>query len=266
MTIEWGLAFIVLGSLVGFIAGLLGVGGGGILVPVLTSVLIYQGIPEHQVMHVALGTSMACIIVTSFSSAYAHHIHKAVNWPIAWFMVTGCIIGTFAATFLAARTNATYLALFFAAFMFYTAQKMLFKGSQTSVIKADTNAVMATWSVFIGGISALVSIGGGSLLVPYLNRQGIKMSEAVGTSAAIGFPIALAGSMGFLFNGLGQTTEVTNTIGYVYLPAVALISIASVIAAPFGAKVSHRLPVILLKKLFALLLVALGIKMVWIII
>lgn len=264
MTFEWVLAFLVLGSIVGFIAGLLGVGGGGILVPVLTSVLVYQGIPEQQVMHVALGTSMACIIVTSFSSAHAHHKHKAVNWHIAWLMGTGCIVGTFAATFLAARTNATYLALFFAVFMFYTAHKMLFKGSQISVTKKDTKVAAAIWSIFIGGISALVSIGGGSLLVPYLNRQGIKMPEAVGTSAAIGLPIALAGSTGYLLNGLGQTTGVANTLGYVYLPAVAIISIASLISAPIGAKVSHKLPVMLLKKLFALLLIALGIKMAWV--
>jgi uncharacterized membrane protein YfcA len=262
---EWALVFILLGSVVGFIAGLLGVGGGGILVPTLTSILIYQGIPEHDIIHVALGTSMACIIVTSFSSSYAHQKLKAINWPIVWLMGTGCIVGTFAATFLATLTNAIYLALFFALFMFYTAHKMIFGSSQKSVTKKDTKSKSAAWSICIGGISALVSIGGGSLLVPYLNRQGIRMPEAIGTSAAIGFPIALAGSIGYLVNGLGQTREVSGTLGYIYLPAVVLISLTSVISAPIGAKVSHRLPVGRLRKLFALLLIALGIKMVWVV-
>ncbi|BDX08326.1 sulfite exporter TauE/SafE family protein [Planctobacterium marinum] len=266
MSIEWVLAFLLLGSVVGFIAGLLGVGGGGILVPVLASVLAYHGIPEHMVMHVALGTSMACIVATSFSSAYAHHKHQAVNWPIAGLMATGCIIGTFAATFLAAQSNAVYLTLFFALFMFYTALKMLFKGRPKEVIKTGTKTKAVVWSFVVGAISALVSIGGGSLLVPYLNRQGIKMSEAVGTSAAIGLAIALAGTLGYLFNGLGQTSAVANTFGFVYLPAMVLISMASIISAPFGAKVSHKLPVTLLKKLFALLLLALGIKMLWVVI
>ncbi|WOI38993.1 sulfite exporter TauE/SafE family protein [Alteromonas sp. CI.11.F.A3] len=247
----------------GFIAGLLGVGGGGILVPILTSMLVYQGIPEHQVLHVALGTSMACIIVTSFSSARAHHKLKAVNWPIVWVMGAGCIIGTFAATFFAAQTSAIYLALFFAVFMFYTAHKILFKGSQISVTKKDTKTTAGILSICIGGISALVSIGGGSLLVPYLNRQGMKLSEAVGTSAAIGLPIAVAGSAGYLLNGAGQTTGVANTYGYIYLPAVGVISLASVVTAPIGAKISHKLPVKILKKLFALLLVVLGVKMAW---
>ena len=265
MTFEWVLAFLVLGGAVGFIAGLLGVGGGGILVPVLTSVLVYQGIPGNQVVHVALGTSMACIIVTSFSSARAHHKHKAVNWPIVWVMGIGCIVGTFAATFLAARIHATYLGLFFATFMFYTAYKMLNNDVSKIETKKYAKAMAAIWSIFIGAISALVAIGGGSLIVPYLNRRGIRMSEAVGTSAAIGLAIAVAGSTGYFLNGLGQATDVANTFGYVYLPAVAIISIASLLSAPIGAKVSHRLPVMQLKKLFALLLIVLGLKMAWVV-
>ena len=265
MTLEWVLFFIVLGSGVGFVAGLLGVGGGGILVPIFTSVLVYQGVPAHQVMHVALGTSMACIIVTSFASAYAHQKHNAVNWSIARIMGVGCIVGTFAATFLASQTNATYLVMFFALYLFYTAFKMLRNENEKTRIKKDNQTKTAIYSIFIGCVSALASIGGGSLLVPYLNRQGIRMSEAVGTSAAIGSPIALAGTTGYLINGFGQTEHVAFTLGYVYLPAVALISIASLISAPIGAKVSHKLPVILLKKIFATLLVMLGIKMAWLV-
>ena len=263
MSIEWVVIFLLLGSVVGFIAGLLGVGGGGILVPTLASLLVHLDIPQQHIVHVSLGTSMACIIVTSLSSALAHHKHQAVNWSIVYLMGAGGVIGTFAATFVAARTNAAYLALFFAAFMLYTAYKIVIKANQPQLAPKPSQASMSGWSIGIGAVCALVSIGGGSLLVPYLNRRGISMSQAVGTSAAIGLPIAVAGSVGYLLNGIGQTTGIANTIGYVYLPAVALISIASMTSAPLGAKVSHRLPVKRLKKLFALLLVVLGVKMLW---
>jgi len=261
LTIEWVLSFLLLGSLVGFLAGLLGIGGGGIMVPVLTLIFLHQGVEVNSVLHLALGTSMASIIFTSISSLRAHHAHSAINWSLVKLMSMGVVVGTFMGTFLATNASSFYLAIFFTIFMAYVALKLLLKKQNEITYKPINDKNLLISGGGIGLISALVSIGGGSLTVPYLVSKGIDIKKAIGTSAAIGLPISVTGTLGYLINGWNNNLSYDYTFGFIYLPAVFLISITSFFTAPYGAKLAQHLPVNILKKVFALLLISLSLKM-----
>lgn len=259
LELEIIISFLLLGSVVGFSAGLLGVGGGGIMVPILTVIFLYQGVPVEKVVHLALGTSMTSIIFTSLSSLRAHHAKAGVIWSIVKQMVAGILIGTFLATFLASILSSLYLAIFFTVFMAYVSLQMF-------IDKKSTKNMSGAGELFlvgsgIGAISALVSIGGGSLTVPYLVSRQVDIKKAIGTSAAIGLPISMAGTLGYVVNGWSHTSSDSLTFGFIYLPGVILISLISFICAPVGAKMAHRLPVPILKKIFSVLLILLSIKM-----
>lgn len=263
MSIELVVAFIALGCVVGIMAGLLGIGGGGILVPTLTAIFIYQGVPIESVVHLALGTSMACIILTSLSSMRAHHANGTVLWPLAKTMSLGMIVGTLSATFLIPYLSSKSLAIFFSAFMAYVAIQMFrtSKPHEGSVEIGKTELRLVTLG--IGAISALVSIGGGSLTVPYLTWRNINIRNAIATSAALGFVISVAGTLGYLINGFRTVGFTADTWGYVYLPTVLLVAIPSFFTAPVGAKLTQKLPVKTLKKIFGALLMLLSLKMLF---
>lgn len=263
LDIVWIFSFLLLGVFVGFMAGLLGVGGGGIMVPVLTTLFSYQGVPAENVVHLALGTSMASIIVTSISSLRAHNTADAVLWQIVKVMSPGIVLGTFLATFIAAYASSFYLAIFFSLFMAVISLQMFFNKKPNASRELAGNGGLLLGGSGIGAVSALVSTGGGSLTVPYLVWQNVDIKKAIGTSAAIGLPISIAGTAGYIINGWSATSASNHTLGFVYLPAVLLISITSFIAAPFGAKLAHKLPVATLKKVFALLLIMLSLKMLF---
>lgn len=253
--------YLALGAFVGFMAGLLGIGGGGILVPVLTAVFLAQGFSVVQVVHLALGTSMACIMVTSFSSLRAHHAKGGVVWQLVWLMAPAVMLGTFAATFLAAQLSGKALAWFFSAFMAYVASQM-FRANPMHAGTAEASKLeLGFVGALIGAVSALVSIGGGSLTVPYLNWRRLDMRKAIGTSAALGFPIALTGTAGYVMNGLNSGTDLPHTLGFVYWPAVLLVMVPSYFTAKIGAGYAHALPVKSLKRIFGVLLLLLSIKM-----
>ena len=261
LSVEWIISFLALGCFVGFMAGLLGIGGGGIMVPILTTIFLAQGVGTDSVVHLALGTSMASIIVTSFASLRAHNQKNAVLWNVVKSMAVGIILGTFIATFIAAKINSTIIAIFFAVFMGYLAYKM-FKDTKPKPSRelAGSTGLFAAGSG-IGAISALVSIGGGSLTVPFLIWQNVDARKAIGTSAAIGLPISIAGTLGYMINGWSQTVSSDYTFGFVYIPAVILISATSFFCAPLGVKFAHKMPVPTLKKIIAVLMVLLSIKM-----
>ena len=261
LTIELLIIFFALGAVVGFMAGLLGIGGGGIMVPVLTTVFLWQGVAADKVVHLALGTSMASIIITSLSSMRAHHAKHAVLLQVVKNMSPGVVVGAFAGTFLAAYLSTIVLAVFFALFMAYVALQMYIdKQPQPSRTLPSILGLSAT-SAGIGVVSALVAIGGGSLTVPFLVWSNISIKIAIGTSAAVGFPIAVAGAVGYFINGWSVAAAQEYTLGFVYIPAVIAISVLSYFTAPLGAGVAHRLPVARLKKIFALVLVALSMNM-----
>ncbi len=257
----WWLAYPALGAVVGFFAGLLGVGGGGIMVPMLTTLFLAQGFPLAQVVHMALGTSMAAIVMTSVSSLRAHHGHGAVRWDVVRRITPGILLGTFGGTFIASRIDTAGLALFFAAFMAYVSIQMLLNVKPKPTRELPGAAGMSVAGLFIGGVSALVAIGGGSLSVPFMTWCNVKVQNAIGTSAAIGLPIALAGTVGYLVNGWNAPGTPPLTLGYIYLPALVFVSLVSTVTAPYGARLAHRLPVATLKKIFAGVLMLLCAKM-----
>jgi uncharacterized membrane protein YfcA len=260
MELWW--AFLLLGAAVGFFAGLLGVGGGGIMVPVLTSLFLSLGFAES--VHMALATSLAAIIVTSFASARSHHAHHAVLWPVVWRMSPGIIVGTLGAAFIAGMIPMKALAWFFSLFMAYVAVQMLWNIKPKPSRGLPTTLPLIAAGFGIGGISAFVAIGGGSLTVPFLTWCNVKVQQAIGTSAALGLPIAMSGTLGYAISGVIAAPAQSMppwSLGFVYVPAVLLISIVSFFTAPLGVKLAHRLPVPLLKKLFALLLLSLSAKM-----
>lgn len=255
------LTYLALGIAVGFFAGLLGVGGGGIMVPVLTSLFLVQGFPRDQVVHLALGTSMAAIVITSIASLRAHHAHGAVRWPIVTRITPGILVGTFLGTFIASRVETAFLSIFFTAFMAYVAVQMLANVKPKPTREIPGAVGLSFVGLAIGGVSALVAIGGGSLSVPFMTWCNVKVQHAIGTSAAIGLPIAIAGTIGYLVNGLGREDMPLYSLGFVFVPALVAIGITSALTAPLGAKLVHRLPVATLRRVFAVVLVLLSAKM-----
>ena len=258
---EWFIGYLVLGAVAGFFAGLLGVGGGAIMVPVLALMFAAQGFPEQHLMHLALGTSMATIVFTSISSLRAHHKHGAVIWPTVLDIAPGIVVGTLLGAQVAGLIPTRPLAIFFAAFIAYVAVQMILNVKPKPSRQLPGKAGMFGVGAFIGGISALVAIGGGSLSVPFMTWCNVKVHNAIGTSAAIGFPIALAGTIGYMIAGHDATNLPEGAYGFIYLPALAATVIVSMLVAPIGAKVAHSLPVPTVKKVFAGLLLVLLAKM-----
>jgi len=259
--IYWIITFLALGSIVGLMAGLLGIGGGGIMVPILTTIFLFNGVSTEIVVHLALGTSMASIIVTSISSLRAHHLKGAVIWNIVRKMSPGIILGAFLATFIVRQASSFYLAIFFSLFMSFIAIQMFINKTPKPNRKISKTPGLLIAGSGIGAISAMVSIGGGSLTVPYLVWHNIDIKKAIGTSAAIGLPISIAATAGYLINGWGMHSTEAFTFGYIYLPAVICISSASYLTAPYGVKLAHKLHVSVLKKVFSVLLILLSLKM-----
>ncbi|ABB31337.1 protein of unknown function DUF81 [Geobacter metallireducens RCH3] len=255
------LAYLALGAFAGVLAGLLGVGGGIVIVPALTFLFTAQGLPAPYIAHLALGTSLATIIFTSVSSLRAHHGRGAVEWRVVRRISAGIVAGTLAGSWVAAQLSTRSLKVFFVVFLYYVAIQMLLNiRPKPSRQLPGTGGMLGVGGV-IGAVSSLVGIGGGSLSVPFMVWCNISMHNAIGTSAAIGFPIALAGAAGYMANGLVVTSLPPWSVGFVYLPALAGIALASVITAPFGARLAHNLPVSGLKKIFALLLIVMGTKL-----
>ena len=263
--------FLIIGALAGFAAGLFGVGGGTIIVPLLFIVFTQMDYPADIVMHLALGTSLATIIITSISSLMAHNKKGAVMWPVFKNLTPGLVLGCFLGAGIAGQISGLYLQLIVGVFLLWVAYKMFFGGkkqvgSNAGSVNQTNNANTALPSkpkqLAAGGVigiaSAIFGIGGGSLTVPYLTRYGVVMQKAVGTSAACGLPIAIAGALGFMIFGMQQQINVDNTIGFVHIYAFLGISIMSFFTAKLGAKVAHILSPQLLKKCFAILLTVIG--------
>ncbi len=255
--------YALTGALIGVLSGLLGIGGGLIIVPVLLLLLGAHHFPAAHLMHVALGTSLATIIFTSLVSARAHHLHENVNWTVVRHISPGIVLGTLCGAWLAARMPTSGLKLLFVVFVFYVGTQLLLDFCPPPTRTLPGRKALFAAGGLIGTLSSLVGIGGGSMTVPFLVCCNRHMREAVGTSAAVGFPIAVAGTLGYMLTGMHSSGMPPYSLGFVYLPAVLGITTASMLTAPLGARLAQILPVHLLKKLFALLLYAMGVKMLW---
>ena len=260
---EWWIIYLLMGLFVGFFAGLLGIGGGLILVTLMVYLFTLQGFPVDRLLHLALGTSITSIVFTSISSLRAHHEHGAVRWDILRTAVPGLVVGTLLGTIVADQLKSKYLAIFFVVFVYYSAVRMFADVEPKPTRQLPGKAGMSVVAVIVGMVSSLVGIGGGVMTIPLMRLCNVPMRQAIGTSAALGLPIAIAGSIGFIATGLGKDHLPALSLGYVYLPALVGIVIGTFVTVPWGAKKAHSMPVTTLTKIFAVILFILATRMLW---
>jgi uncharacterized membrane protein YfcA len=258
--VSWTLLpiYFAIGGGVGFLAGLLGIGGSMTMIPLLAMIFTHEGFAPEHVLHIAVATSMATIIFTSISSVRAHAQHDAVLWPVAIKLAPGILVGSLVGPQIVGLMSTAVLACVFATFATYTAIRLLWdkKPKPTRVLPGTTGLVAV--GAGIGLLSSMVGAGGAFISVPFMTACNIKIQKAIGTSSALGLPIAVAGTIGFLVAGLRQTGLPSYSLGYIYFPALLVISSASVISAPIGARLAHRWPIAHLRRAFACLLLVIA--------
>lgn len=254
------LTYLITGAVVGVAAGLLGIGGGLLIVPVLSSVFIVFLQTEH-VVHLAIGTSLATILITSFASVKAHQQHGAVRWDAVKLLTGGVLLGAFIGGWSSQFIASNILAKLFGILELIIAINLLLALKPNPHRQLPGLVGNSAAGSLIGWLSSLVGIGGGTLTTPYLQWNNIRMHQAIATSAAVSLPVAAAGTLGYLMGGLDATGLPHYATGYIYWPAFFGIVVASYFTAPIGAKWAHQLPVKTLKRFFALFLIVLAIKM-----
>jgi len=259
----WWLTYPLVGIFSGFIAGLFGVGGGLTIVPLMYMLFVAQQFPHEHVMHLALGTSMATIVLTSISSMRAHHAHGAVRWDIVRSLAPGLVLGTFLGSQVAGFVPTRPMTAIFVVIVYYASLQMMldFKPKPHRQLPG-TLGLFGTGGA-IGIVSSLVAAGGGFLSIPFMMYCNVAVHVAVGTSSALGFPIALAGALGYIVAGWNDSGLPQYSVGYVYLPAFVGIVLMTMLTAPYGARLAHRLPVKKLKRAFGGFLALLATKMLF---
>jgi len=256
--------FLICGVAAGLWAGLLGLGGGLVVVPLLNYIFhFYADLPEDLSLRLAVGTSLASILFTSASSARAHASRGAVLWSLVRPLAPALALGTALGSVVAAALPVSGLKIFFACFLVAVALQMLGDYYPASRGSKPGRAVLTGAGLLIGGVSSLVGLGGGSLVVPFLRWLGVELRLAMGTSAALGWAIAVAGSLGHAINGWGATGLPPHCLGYVSVPATLGVAATSVFFAPLGARLSHAMPVNALRKVFAAFLALLAARLLW---
>lgn len=256
-------ALLLLGSFSGFAAGLLGIGGGMLMVPFMTMLLTAEQFPEHLVLNIAIATSLATIMFTSISSIHAHQKRGAVIWRIVKLLAPGILIGSWIGPWIGNQLHPSGLAIFFAVFVALAATQMLIDKKPAAARELPGVPGMFAVGGIIGVLSGLVGAGGGFISVPFMARCNVKIHSAIGTSAALGFPIALSGTLSNIYFGTSTPGLPAGSLGFVYLPALLIISLVSITTAPLGARLAHKLPVKTMKKVFAALLYLLACYMLW---
>lgn len=259
----WLAAYAACGAVIGFLAGLLGIGGGMTLVPLLAALFTAQQLaPEHS-LHLALGTAMASVMFTSSASVREHHRLGSVDWGWVRSLAPSMALGALGSTFASGWLPQRVLALAFALIVFAAATQ-IWIGVKPGV---ERRAPGVGWrwvaGLAIGVISGLVSAGGTFLSMPFMLRAGVPVRTAIGTAAAIGVPVAVVGSVGYVAGGWSVSGLPAGALGFVLLPAMAAVVAASVFTAPMGARAAHRLPVGVLRKVFAVSLYAIAARMAW---
>ncbi len=254
--------YLLLGAAAGIMAGLLGVGGGLIIVPVLIWIFISRGFDHAIVAHLAVGTSLATIVVTSVASIYAHHCRDAVRWELVMQLLPGILLGAWLGAVIADSLPTLWLKRIFALFVIAVGIRMLVSVNIEGYRELPARWGLAAVGAVVGTLSAIVGVGGGSMTVPFLNGCRVAMQQAVATSSACGLPIAVAGGMAFAVVGWDAPALPAGSSGYIYWPAVFGVVVTSVLFAPFGVYLSHNLPSSSLKRIFALLLFLIGGRMV----
>jgi uncharacterized membrane protein YfcA len=253
--------YLAVGAVAGILAGLLGVGGGLIIVPALMLLFVHQGFETSLLMHLSVATSLATILLTSMLSTYAHHRHGAVQWRDVWMLTPGILVGAVIGAGVADRLPTNALKNIFAIFEIIVAIQMSLSVRPAARQKPAHKATLTAAGLVTGGVSTILGIGGGTITVPFLLWCKRSIRQAVATSAACGFPIALSGVISYIILGMDEQSLPDHSLGYVYWPAFLAISVTSMLFAPLGAKWAHSLPTHFLKRLFALLLLFIGVRM-----
>jgi uncharacterized membrane protein YfcA len=255
------LLYLALGLAGGFLAGLLGIGGGFVVVPGLLAVFVAHHLPESMAMPLAVGTSLATILFTSVSSVRAHHARAAVDWRVLRRMAPGVAVGAGLGATLAGHVPSEGLKTVFAIYAAVVATQMLLGRNAGGKRALPGSFGLSSAGGVIGGLSAMVGVGGATLSVPYLLWCRVPMRTAIGTASAMGFPIAMAGAAVYVLSGLKMNELPPLSVGFVYLPALAGVVVSSIVTAPLGAQVSHQLPVIALRRAFAVVLYVVAARM-----
>jgi uncharacterized membrane protein YfcA len=254
------MALLIAGALAGTAAGLLGIGGGVIIVPVLSLVFESEGVAPDVIIKVAIGTSLATIAITAISSVWAHHKKGAVRWILVKTMTPGVVVGSLAGAWLADMIPGHWLTIGFITFLMLVSFQMA-AGPLSANRDLPAPRILRGVSTLVGCVSALMGIGGGALHVPYLSWCGVPVKQSIATAAAIGFPLAVASTAGFIITGIDEPDLPIHSLGYINLPAFAGVVAASILFAPFGARLAHQLPDKIIKRIFALFLFMLALRM-----
>lgn len=257
------LCYFAIGCVAGVLSGLFGVGGGIVIVPLLAMAFPAQGFAEALVMLMAVATSLATIVATSISAVLAHQRRGAVQWLWVWRLVPGILLGAAIGAIVAEGLPGRVLKLVFALFLLFVAMRLVYIKSRDANTARVSRAVNAAAGFGIGLLSAIIGIGGGTLTVPYLVKRHVTMQQAVATSSACGLPIALAGTLTYMYLGWNRPDLPPLSLGYIYLPAFAGIAACSALFAPLGAKLAHHLPAAKLKRWFAVLLVLVSARLLY---
>lgn len=255
-------AYLLLGLAAGLFAGLLGIGGGIVIVPALWYLFARQEFASQAVMQLAVATSLASIVFTAMASTHAHHRRGAVLWPAAATLAPGIILGALLGALAVGKLTSDMLRVAFGIFEILVALQIGLGINPAPHRELPGAAGMFAVGAVIGVLSALLGIGGGTMTVPFLLWCNIGMRQAVATSAACGLPIAVAGTAGMMVAGWGEPGLPAGSLGYVYWPAALAIVAASMVSAPWGARLAHALPVITLRRIFAVLLALIGLRMI----
>lgn len=254
----------VLGLGTGFLAGLLGIGGGMLMVPFITLIISSRGVSPDLAVKMAIATSMATIIFTSIASVRAHHKRGAVRWDIVRRLAPGIVLGSIVGSLgVFSLLKGSYLAIFFGLFVGFSATQMFIDKKPKPSRQMPGTAGQLAAGGFIGFLSGLVGAGGGFISVPFMTWCNVAIHSAVATSAALGFPIAVANVLGYVLSGMSVQGLPEGSFGYIWLPALAIIASASFFMAPVGARAAHKLPVSKLKRVFASILYVLAAYMLW---
>ena len=249
------LMLMLCGGIAGYLAGLLGIGGGMILVPFMIMVFNHQGFSQTVIVHMAIATGMATILFTTSSAIWAHHKHNSIDWKLVASLSPGMVFGGLVGgseLFEALKTS--WLSFFFALFIVYTSIQMLLNKKPTAGRELPGPIGLFSFGTFTGVLASLVGAGGAFITVPFMLWCNVKPHVAMATSSGLGFPIAAAATIGYMYGSWGNPNLPAGSLGFVYLPAVACIVVVSVFTAPWGAKMARKLDVAQLKRVFGIVL------------
>jgi uncharacterized membrane protein YfcA len=263
MDVSLIVAFVALGCVIGFLAGLLGIGGTMVMVPILTVIFTHEHFSREHMVHLAVATSMATIVFTSISNMLAHHRHRAVLWPVVRRLVPGIVLGSLIGPLIVSGMSGLLLASIFAVFAGFSAAQMIWGRVPKATRELPGTLGLIGAGTGIGILAGMIGAGGAFITVPFLERCNVRIHNAVATSAALGLPIAASGTIGFVLTGLRQTGLPAYSLGYVYLPALLCIASVSMLFAPVGARMAHRWPVRTLKRVFGGMMFAVSAFMIW---